>query len=172
MTIALFQLLKLKTLETYLTRPHIQSINKSYWLHLQNISRIWGLPTTSPATPILLKYLDLSLCARWNHWRFSRTGQRSDTCHSGVLESAHTSSQQPTGKCSRMLQDGWHHSDSMNLAMVGMFIPQIMANVTNQGSPLPTPHSILVIRVFNIYQNTTACENLYYRKIICVWSVV
>lgn len=83
-------------------------------------------------------------------------------------ESAHTSSQQPTGKCSGMLQDGCHHSDSMNLAMVGIFIPQILANITNQGSPLHTPHSTLVVRAFNIYQNTTACENLYYRKMILV----
>lgn len=38
-----------------------------------------------------------------------------------------------------MLQDGWPQSDSMNLAMVGIFIPQILANLTNQGSLPPHP---------------------------------
>lgn len=139
MTVALLHLLKPKTPKSYLTPPHAQSINKSSWVHLQNMSQTRGLPITSQAPQSVLKYLDLSLCARQNHGRFSRTGQRSDTCRRVVLESAHTSSQEPTGKFSGMLPDGWHHSESMNLATVRLLIPQILVNIIDQGSPLQAP---------------------------------
>lgn len=50
---SILQLLKLKTLESYLTPVHIQSINKSYWLYLQNTFRIQLFSTTSAAATLV-----------------------------------------------------------------------------------------------------------------------
>lgn len=115
----------------------------------------------------------------WNIWilsfeqgriieSFPGLGREVTHADSSVLELAHTGSQELTGKFSAMLQDSWHHGDSINLTMVGIFIIWILANIINQGSPLHAPYPTLVIWVFNIYQHTIACADLYYRKVILV----
>lgn len=51
-------------------------------------------------------------------------------------------------------------------------MPQTLANITDQGSPSHAPNSTLAIRMLCTCQHTTACANLYYRKIILVsWGV-
>ena len=60
-------------------------------------------------------------------------GREVTPAQSGVLEPTQASSQKPTGKFSEMLHDDWRHSDSMNLAMVGIFIPWILADIAAGG---------------------------------------
>lgn len=171
MTIPVFQLLMLKPCsQSYLTLPHSQSIIKSNWLYLQNISRI---PTAS--YHLYCYHSGLG----WNIWilssehgriikTFRGLGGEATHAYSIMLEPAHTSSQDPTSKFSATLQDSWHHGNSINLTMVGIFITWILANIINQDAPLHAPYPTLMLWMCNIYQHTIVCANLYYRKVILV----
>ena len=46
--------------------PHIQSLNRSYWLYLQNISRIWLLPP--PPTPSLITSVQDAIISFLDHF--------------------------------------------------------------------------------------------------------
>lgn len=165
MTIPFFQLFKLKALESLWTPRHIQSFNKSYWLYLQNLLQ---KQQNLAAFPLLCCYHPSLL---WSIWVLSFTpgriiegfpelGREVTLAQSGVLEPTRASSQEPSSKFSGMLHYDWRHSESMSLAMVGIFIPWILADIT-PGLPPPPPHPTWAILVSHTYHHTTACANLY-----------
>lgn len=107
-----------------------------------------------------LKYLGLIIMPGRIMEGFPELGREVTLAQSGVLEPTRASSQEPSGKFSGMLHYDWRHSESMNLAMVGIFIPWILADIT-PGLPPPPPHPTWAILVSHTYHHTTACANLY-----------
>lgn len=134
-----FQLLKLKTgvildstpnpIHQYillaLSSKYIQNLTASHYLHCYHPSLGWNIWIFLWTSRIIEGFPGLSI--EVTH------------AYSGMLEPAHTSSQEPTRKFSVMLQDSWYHGDSMNLAMVGIFTPQILANFIKIRAPLSSP---------------------------------
>lgn len=52
--------------------------------------------------------------------------------------------------------------------MVGIFITWTLANIINQNAPLHAPYPALMMWMYNTYQHTIVCANLYYRKVTLV----
>lgn len=93
-------------------------------------------------------------CSCWRYDERERVWGSGETrvgAFNGVLELAHTGSWELIVNISQLCIQR-HYIDSLKSVMVGEFIPQKLANTTNQGS-LPSR-----IQLLNISQHTTACD--------------
>lgn len=110
--------------------------NLSYHLHHRVKEKIW----------------ELFLLEVWRE-RAWGPGETRVGAFNGVLKLAHTGSWELMVNISQLCIQ-WHHIDSLKLAGMGEFIPQKLANSTNQGLFF-SPSGI---QLWNIYQHNTAYD--------------